>query len=168
MRHLWLNLSGIKECDKAVLLDAPFLPSGLFDTTVEIVVVRFKEVRMHLAAFGMCIPRWVQVPPKSFAPLPGTSSWREEQKMSEAAQAPPPRSGGHRHCNRRKPCTNLRAVSAAKKKEKKEESFFLLFFFFFCSSMDRCLRWLNNSSYTLFSVTFYILSKVMPQPAVGL
>lgn len=45
LRHLWLNLSGIKECDKAVLLDAPVSPSGLFGTAVEMVVDRFREAR---------------------------------------------------------------------------------------------------------------------------
>lgn len=29
-RHLWLNLTGIKDKDRAFLLDAPISPSGLF------------------------------------------------------------------------------------------------------------------------------------------
>lgn len=59
-RHLWLNLSGIKECDKAVLLDA----SGLFGTAVETVVDMFREARMQSAAFGKYIPQRVQASPK--------------------------------------------------------------------------------------------------------
>lgn len=63
-RHLWLNLSGIKECDKAVLVDTPDLPSGLFGTAVEIEVDRFREVRTQSATFGKFIPRRVQAAPK--------------------------------------------------------------------------------------------------------
>lgn len=43
--HLWLNLSVIKEKDKSFLLNTPILPSGLFGTSVETVVERFKEAR---------------------------------------------------------------------------------------------------------------------------
>lgn len=73
-RHLWLSLSGIKECDKAVLVDAPDLPSGLFGTSVEVKVDRFREARTQSATFGKFNPHRVQAPPKSSEPSPGTSS----------------------------------------------------------------------------------------------
>lgn len=71
---MWLNFSGIKEYDKAILLDAPVLPFGLFGASVETVVNRFREVRAQMAAFGKFIPHRVQAPPRTSEPLPGTSS----------------------------------------------------------------------------------------------
>ncbi len=50
-RHLWLNLSGIKEKDRAFLLDAPISPSGLFGDAVNMVVDRFQEAKKQSAAF---------------------------------------------------------------------------------------------------------------------
>ena len=49
-RHLWLNLSGIKEKDKSFLLDAPLSPSGLFGDAVNTVVDRFQEARKQSLA----------------------------------------------------------------------------------------------------------------------
>lgn len=43
-RHQWLNFLGIKEKYKYFLLDAPISPSGLFGTSIETVVERFKEM----------------------------------------------------------------------------------------------------------------------------
>lgn len=40
-RHLWLNLTGIKDRDEVFLLDAPVLPSGLFSKSMNTVVNRF-------------------------------------------------------------------------------------------------------------------------------
>jgi len=82
-RHLWLNLSGIKECDKAGFLDAPVLPSGLFGAAVEMVVNRFKEARMQSAAFE----KFISLLLNCLEPLPGTSSCREERKASVANRA---------------------------------------------------------------------------------
>lgn len=44
-RHILLNSSGIKESDKAVLLDGSDSPSGLFSTAIETVVKRSREAR---------------------------------------------------------------------------------------------------------------------------
>lgn len=49
-RHLWLNLSGIKEKDKSFLLNAPLTPSGLFGDAVTTVVNRFQEAKKQAAS----------------------------------------------------------------------------------------------------------------------
>lgn len=49
-RHLWLNLSGIKEKDKTFFLDALLSPAGLFVDAVTSVVERFQEVKKQAAA----------------------------------------------------------------------------------------------------------------------
>lgn len=48
-RHLWLKLSAIKE--KAFLLEAPVLTSGLFGNAVSAVVDRFQVAKDQLEAF---------------------------------------------------------------------------------------------------------------------
>lgn len=110
-------MSGIKECYRAVLLDASVSPSGLFGTAVETVVHRFRETKTQLDTFGKFIPRRVQAPTKSSTPPPGINSRKEKQKTCVAARTPPPRSGERRSHNRRKPHTDLRAVCTVKKEE---------------------------------------------------
>lgn len=44
-RHLWLYLLGLKEKDKAFLLDAQLMPFGLFSDAVASVVERFQEAK---------------------------------------------------------------------------------------------------------------------------
>lgn len=56
-RHLWLNLSDIKEKDKAFLLVALLPPSGLFGNAVSLVVKRFQEAKRQSAEFKKFIPR---------------------------------------------------------------------------------------------------------------
>ncbi|XP_016111538.1 kinesin-like protein KIF26A [Sinocyclocheilus grahami] len=56
-RHLWVSLVVIGLKEKGFLLDAPGSPSELFGTSVEIVVVRFKEAKTCSAAFISFIPR---------------------------------------------------------------------------------------------------------------
>lgn len=34
-RHLWLNLTEIKDADKTVFLDSPVSPTGLFGSAVD-------------------------------------------------------------------------------------------------------------------------------------
>ncbi len=46
-----MNLADINKKEKGFLLDAPVLPSELFGTSVETVVKKFREVRVHSAAF---------------------------------------------------------------------------------------------------------------------
>ncbi|XP_048037449.1 uncharacterized protein LOC125262674 [Megalobrama amblycephala] len=62
-RHLWLNLSDIRERDKASLMDAPLSPAGLFGDAVTTVVERFQEAKKQSAAFQRFIPRKPRIPP---------------------------------------------------------------------------------------------------------
>lgn len=50
-RHLWLNLADIGKKEKAFLLDALLSSSGLFGTSVEVVVEKFREAKVQSAAF---------------------------------------------------------------------------------------------------------------------
>lgn len=59
-RHLWLNLTGIKDKDRVFLLDAPVSPSGLFVDSVNTVVSRYWEVKKHEEAFVQFLPCYTQ------------------------------------------------------------------------------------------------------------
>ncbi|KAK3535013.1 hypothetical protein QTP70_001971 [Hemibagrus guttatus] len=50
-RHLWLNLTRIKDRDKSFLLDAPISPQGLFGETVSTVIDWHQEVKCESAEF---------------------------------------------------------------------------------------------------------------------
>ncbi|MGL5405218.1 MAG: hypothetical protein ACRDAX_00050, partial [Propionibacteriaceae bacterium] len=89
-RHLWLNLSSIKEKDKSFLMDAPLSPSGLFGDAVTSVVDRFQEASKQAAAFQKLLPRRTFItgaadqkgqPQTSKA----SSSYRATQKQSVAS-----------------------------------------------------------------------------------
>ncbi|XP_016344212.1 uncharacterized protein LOC107690393 [Sinocyclocheilus anshuiensis] len=95
-RHLWLNLSGLKEKDRSFLPDGPVSPAGLFGAAVETVVRKFREAKVKSVAFEHYIPRRRRRPfgePPEAEPAAGPS-WRQSQKASVAARAPPPRSRG--------------------------------------------------------------------------
>lgn len=99
-RHLWLNLSGIKEKDKSVLLDAPLSDQGLFGNAVDTVVDRFQEAKRQAAAFQNFLPRrsYPQGPAAQRQPQPSTTSalHRQQQKQSVATRTPPQRAWGSR------------------------------------------------------------------------
>lgn len=121
-RHLWLNLSGIKEKDKVFLLDAPLSPSGLFGDAVNTVVDRYQEAKRQSAAFQQFIPRRSKskgAGPKTDQPQPSSSSsYRQVQKESVASRAPPQGAWQQRRRSRPKPAQqkgDLRAVIQAKK-----------------------------------------------------
>jgi hypothetical protein len=127
-RHLWLNLSGIREKDRAFLLDAPISPSGLFGDAVNTVVDRFQEARKQSAAFKQFLPRrsvsGKSAPSGQPQPQPSTSSssYRQAQKESVASRAPPRGAWGHRRRSQSKPQAkqgDLRAVLQAKKSSKR-------------------------------------------------
>lgn len=61
-RHLWLNLTGMQERDRVVLLDSPVSPTGLFGGAVEEVLDRFQETTRQAAAFRRYLPRRFQSP----------------------------------------------------------------------------------------------------------
>ncbi len=61
-RHLWLNLTEIREKEKVFLLDAPISSSGLFGDAVNTVVDKFSAAKTHLAAFKQFMPRRAREP----------------------------------------------------------------------------------------------------------
>ncbi len=93
-RHLWLTLSDMKEKDRVVLMDAPLAPSGLFGDAVNSVVDRFQEASKQAVAFLRFLPRRLVALGAAGReqPQPCTSSsYREVQRQSVAARAPPQR-----------------------------------------------------------------------------
>ncbi len=54
--HLWLNLTEIREKEKAFLLDAPISSSGLFSDVVNPVVDKFRAAKTQSAAFKQFMP----------------------------------------------------------------------------------------------------------------
>ncbi len=50
-RHLWLNLTKIREKKKAFLLEAPISSSGLFGDAVNSVVNKFMALKTQSAVF---------------------------------------------------------------------------------------------------------------------
>ncbi|KAG1961314.1 hypothetical protein F2P79_005480 [Pimephales promelas] len=61
-RHLWLNLSNMKEKDKAFLLDAPLSTVGLFCDSVNSVIEKFQEEKKQAEALHKYLPIKVHVP----------------------------------------------------------------------------------------------------------
>ncbi|MGL5643618.1 MAG: hypothetical protein ACRCW3_02480, partial [Metamycoplasmataceae bacterium] len=91
-RHLWLNLTEIKERDKSFLLNVPLSPDGLFGDAVSSVTERFQEARKQAAALQRFLPRKPQSSPvvERVQQVPGkSSSHRAHQKESVASRAPP-------------------------------------------------------------------------------
>ncbi len=56
-RHLWLNLTDLKDADHKVLLNALVTPSGLFGDAVESIIERFVEAQKHAKAMSHVMPR---------------------------------------------------------------------------------------------------------------
>ncbi len=56
-RHLWLNLTEIREKKKVFLLDAPISQSGLFGEAVSSVVEKFSSAKTQSAALKQFMPR---------------------------------------------------------------------------------------------------------------
>ncbi len=56
-RHLWLNLTEIREKEKVFLLDAPISQSGLFGEAVSSVVEKFHSAKTQSAALKQFMPR---------------------------------------------------------------------------------------------------------------
>ncbi|CAM4725499.1 unnamed protein product [Leuciscus chuanchicus] len=97
-RHLWLNLSDIKEKEKHVLLDAPVSTVGLFGDAVNSAVAKSQEAAKQAAALQKLLPR------RSFFEAaereqPHSSKksaeHRATQKQSVSSRAPPQKSRGH-------------------------------------------------------------------------
>lgn len=102
-RHLWLNLSEIKDREKTFHLDVLISPSGRFGTSVETVVENLREAKSQSAAFRIYIPCQSNSPPStSNPPDPSKDNWRQGQKANMVTCAPPPWSRGQRRCNARR------------------------------------------------------------------
>lgn len=119
-RHLWLNLSDIKDKDRSFLLDAPISHEGLFGDAVNEVVERFQENKKQSEAFKSFLPRRSNPDAAGRArqPQPSCSSYRVFQKESVASRAPPQKSRGpsqHSQPKQSKQKPDLRTVLLAKK-----------------------------------------------------
>ena len=121
-RHLWLNLSDIKDKEKNVLLDSPVSTHGLFGNAVSAAVDKLQEASKQAAALQKLLPR------RSFHEAaereqPHSSKksteHRATQKQSVSSRAPPRKSRGHGgHAQTQQPSrgrTDLRTVITAKK-----------------------------------------------------
>lgn len=80
-RHLWLNLTEIRDRDKVFLLDAPISQSGLFGEAVNTVVEKFRSSKSQSAAFKQFMPRRVRESP---APSPAR---RPRERFSQGAES---------------------------------------------------------------------------------
>lgn len=119
-RHLWLNLTDLKDRDRSFLLDAPVNPDGLFGDAVDEVVERFQEAKKQSEAFKKFLPRRVQPPGAAGReqPQPSSSSYRAQQKESVASRAPPQKHWRQTKHSQPKPSKSkpdLRTVLQAKK-----------------------------------------------------
>ncbi len=119
-RHLWLNLTGIKDKDRTFLLDAPISPSGLFGDAVNTVATRFREAKCYEEAFVRFLPRRAQESGTSATrSRPGPVPLRREaQKESVASRAPPRRDWGaaRRASQSASKRPDLRSIISSKKK----------------------------------------------------
>lgn len=86
-RHLWLNLMGIKDRDRAFLLDVPISPSGLFGDAIN---TRFREAKLYEEPFVRFLPHRAQeLGPSATRSQPGpVPLGREAQKESVPAEHP--------------------------------------------------------------------------------
>lgn len=104
-RHLWLNLTGIKERDKTFLLDTPISPSGLFGNAVNTVVDRYQEANKQSAALReLILCRIQELTPSISHSRPGPSVRREKQKA--APMLPSQRYGTGKH-NQAQQCSGV-------------------------------------------------------------
>ncbi|XDV29637.1 hypothetical protein PO909_032721 [Leuciscus waleckii] len=121
-RHLWLNLSDIKDKEKHVLLDAPVSTRGLFGDAVNSAVAKSQEASKQAAALQKLLPRrsFIEAAEREQPHSSKKSAeHRATQKQSVSSRAPPQKSRGHggrsqtQQSSRGK--TDLRTVITAKK-----------------------------------------------------
>lgn len=115
-RHLWVNMANIGEKEKGFVLNAPVSPSELFGTSVEVVVDKFKEVKVQAAAFKtfiLCRPGSAPMPKQLGGPGP---SWAHDQKASVATL----RNRSQRRCEARKKKHDFREVIQSRTDEECE------------------------------------------------
>lgn len=80
-RHLWLNLTEIKDADRAQFLDAPISPSGLFGPAIEGFAERFTEAQKSSQAMRHFLPKRAS----SAASRPRQVPIRQPPKQAPAA-----------------------------------------------------------------------------------
>ncbi len=119
-RHLWLNLTGIKDKDHTFFLDATISPSGLFGDAVNIIATRFQEAKRYEEAFVRFLPRRAQESGTSATrSRPGPVPFRREaQRESVASRAPSRRDWGaaRRASQSASKRPNLRSIISSKKR----------------------------------------------------
>ncbi len=92
-RHLWLNLTEIREKEKVFLLDAPISQSGLFGEAVSSAVEKFRSAKTQSAALKQFMPRRMRDHSTPSSSLSREQSLpRKEPSGGSGAQAthPPP------------------------------------------------------------------------------
>ncbi len=93
-RHLWLNLTEIREKEKVFLLDAPISQSGLFGEAVSSVVEKFHSAKTQSAALKQFMPRRMRdhSTPSSSMSREHSLPRKESTGRSFAPAHPPPTS----------------------------------------------------------------------------
>lgn len=87
-RHLWLNLTEIKESDKVAFLDAPVSPCGLFGPAVEGFTERFTAAQKSSQAMRHFLPKRSTSAPSR----PRTAPTQHQSKPAPSTpQAAPPK-----------------------------------------------------------------------------
>ncbi|XP_077081417.1 uncharacterized protein LOC143735218 [Siphateles boraxobius] len=98
-RHLWLNLTEIRDKEKVFLLDAPISQTGLFGEAVNTVVEKFRSSKSQSTAFRQFMPRRAREPS---APAPVRPRERPSHRpdfssrRSEPGHLPPTTAWGAR------------------------------------------------------------------------
>ncbi|ROL50609.1 hypothetical protein DPX16_23879 [Anabarilius grahami] len=95
-RHLWLNLTEIKDQDKTAFLDAPVSPSGLFGPAVEGFTERFTAAQKSSQAMRYFLPKRSSSASAPSRPRPAPA--QQTKPAPSASQAAPPKE--HRHRSR--------------------------------------------------------------------
>ncbi|ROJ42279.1 hypothetical protein DPX16_1720 [Anabarilius grahami] len=107
-RHLWLNLTEIKEQDKTAFLDAPVSPSGLFGPAVEGFTERFTAAQKSSQAMRHFLPKRSSSASAPSHPRPAPA--QQTKPAPSASQAAPPKEHRHRSrsSNKRRPSRDAR------------------------------------------------------------
>ncbi len=110
--HLWLNLTEIREKEKAFLLDAPISSSGLFGDVVNTIVDKFKAVKTQSAAFKQFMLRCAHEPASASSSREHPAHRKEPVGRGNDPIHPPPYTvwGAHGHSASRT-CMDLPVVS---------------------------------------------------------
>ncbi|ROI16371.1 Cyclin-dependent kinase 10 [Anabarilius grahami] len=88
-RHLWLNLTEIKDQDKTAFLDAPVSPSGLFGPAVEGFTKRFTAAQKSSQAMRHFLPKRSSSASASSRPRPAPA--QQTKPAPSTSQAAPPK-----------------------------------------------------------------------------